>query len=197
MRHRNAVTVAAAALLALAGCSDRSEPAAASAAGADTLSAPTTAPSPAAQVSRDRPSTKDAPAPKGDCDLLTAAEISAAFDGKLTVRRAGGSGGRGGHCTWSLAEVAESELILQAGDEAAYEARKASYSGNRGIAMEPLAFGKEALLFNKAQVIALREDGHSISLGLQLIAFNAPIPVTEDEARRGLESLAATALERL
>ena len=193
MSHRNATAIAVAALLALAGCSDRSE----SAAGADTLPAPATAPSPAAQASRDRPTTKDASAAKGDCDLLTAAEISAAFDGKLTVRRAGGSGGRGGHCTWSLAEVAESELILQAGDEAAYESRKASYSSNRGIAMEPLAFGKEALLFNKAQVIALREDGQSISLGLQLIAFNAPVPVTEEETRSGLESLAATALERL
>lgn len=193
-RHPIAIALAAAALFALAGCADRSDPGTAPDDSAGHTAEPVTS---TASTPRDRPSSKkDADAPKGDCDLLTAAEISAAFGGKLSVRRAGGHGGRGGACTWSLAEVAESELILQAGDEASYDARKASY-GNSGIAVEPLALGKEAMLFNKAQVIALREDGQSLSLGLQLFVFNAPMPVTEDEARKGLEALAGTALERL
>ena len=179
---------------ALAGCTDPGAPAPAS--GADGARPTPTTPS-AAMTPRDTPPQKAAAAPQGDCDLLTAAEISAAFGGKLSVRRAGGHGPRGGSCTWSLAEAAESELVLQAGDASAYAARKDAYTSQSGIAIEPLALGKEALLVNRAQVIALREDGRSISLGLMLIVFNTPMPASEDEIRRGLETLAGTALERL
>lgn len=194
MSHRNALAIAAPALLVLAGCADPGapDPAPAAEGGSPTPATPS-----AAAPLRDAPTQKAEAAPQGDCDLLTAAEISAAFGGKLSVRRAGGHGPRGGSCTWSLAEVAESELVLQAGDASAYAARKDAYTSQSGIAIEPLALGKEALLVNRAQVIALREDGRSISLGLMLIVFNTPMPASEDEIRSGLEMLAGIALERL
>jgi hypothetical protein len=138
-----------------------------------------------------------APEPQGDCDLLTAGEINAAFGGKLTVRRTSGRGSRGSSCTYSLAEVPDSQIILQAGDAAAHEARRETYSGYRGVQMTPIALGQEAFLVNGAQVIALRDDGQSLSLGLTLIVFDAPVPLTEEEIRSGVESLAGSALVRL
>lgn len=134
--------------------------------------------------------------PQGDCDLLTAGEIAQAFAGKLSVRRTSGHGGRRGSCTWSLAELPESQLILQAGDEADHQARKDAYAAQRQQ-LEPLALGKDAQLVNGAQVIALAADGQSLSLGLTLIVQDAPAPLGEPEIRRGLESLAGIALARL
>jgi hypothetical protein len=63
--------------------------------------------------------------------------------------------------------------------------------------MTPIALGQEAFLVNGAQVIALRDDGQSLSLGLTLIVFDAPVPLTEEEIRSGVESLAGSALVRL
>ena len=135
--------------------------------------------------------------PQGDCDLFSAEELSQAFDGRLRVHRAGGRGGRGSGCTYSLAGLEESQLVLQAGGPEQFDARKQSYSGQSGVAMEPLDLGREAWLVNKAQVIAVREDGGSVSLGLQLITFDQEPPVDESQARAGLEELARLALERL
>jgi hypothetical protein len=137
------------------------------------------------------------PEPQGDCDLLTASEISAAFGGKLTVRRTSGRGSRGSSCTYTLAEVPDSQIILQAGDLAAHEAKREAYAGYRGVKMIELPIGKEAFLVNGAQVIALRDDGQSISLGLTLIVFDAPMPLTEEEIHAGVASLAGSALARL
>lgn len=192
MNQRNAIAIAVVsiALLALPGCADRSPAGAAPAAGA---AAAATAPA-AGPVEQSASSHTQE---QGDCDLLTAADISTAFGGKLTVRRTSGRGPRGGGCTWSLAEVAESQIILQAGNEADYNARKDAYTGQRGITIEPLELGKDALMLNKAQVIVLREDGQSLGLALQLIAFDTPIPVTQDEAASGIETLAGIALSRL
>ncbi|WP_222564245.1 hypothetical protein [Novilysobacter antarcticus] len=138
-----------------------------------------------------------APTPQGDCDLLSADEIAAAFAGKLTVTRNSGHGERGGSCTYYIAEVPEGQLILQAGDEAAYLAKKESYSSYRGVKMEPMAFAKEAFLVNGAQAIALRDDGKSISLALSLVAFDTPVPVTPEEAGAGVSSLAEKVTARL
>ncbi|WP_295361927.1 hypothetical protein [Arenimonas sp.] len=183
-RHLSLATFA---LLALAGCSRENAP-------ADAI-ADAPAPVPAGNAAPTRePAVAE---PRGDCDLATPSEISAAFGGKLTVRRTSGSGGRGSSCTWSLAEVADSQIVLQAGDEAAYAARKQEYSRYRGVAMEPLPIGREAFLVNGTQVIALREDGQSISLGLMLIVYDSPLPLGEEEMRRGVETLAAAALARL
>lgn len=135
--------------------------------------------------------------PQGDCDLLSPEEISAAFGGKLTVIRASGAGARGGSCTYSLAEVPESQIILQSGDEAAYLAKKQSYSSYSGVKLEPMRLGKEAFLVNGAQAIALAEDGQSISLALSMISFGTPAPVTDDEVGAGMSSLAEIALDRL
>ena len=134
---------------------------------------------------------------RGDCDLISADELREAFAGRLSAHRAGGRGGRGSGCTYRLAEVDESELVLQAGDQAAFDARKQSYSSQSGVSMEPLEIGREAWLVNGAQVIAVREDGASISLGLLMITFNQPAPVGDDQAREGLVQLARLALERL
>ena len=137
------------------------------------------------------------PTPEGDCDLLSADEITAAFGGKLTVTRSSGRGDRGGSCTYYIAEVPEGQIILQAGDEAGYLANKQSYSSYRGVKMEPLGFGKEAFLVNGAQAIALTEDGQSFSLALSLVAFDTPMPVTPEEAGAGISLLAEKVTARL
>ncbi len=177
--------------LVLTACSGSGVPADTPAADG-TKSAAAAAATPSQSVTTD-----SAPAPKGDCDLLSADEITAAFAGKLTVVRTSGRGERGSSCTYSIAEVPEGQLILQAGDEAAYLAQKQSYSSYRGVKMEPMAFGKEAYLVNGAQAIALREDGKSISLALSLMAFNTPVPVTVEESGTGISLLAEKVLARL
>ena len=148
-----------------------------------------------------RSASAPAPAPaakaQGDCDLFSAEELKQAFDGRLSVRRADGRGERGSGCTYTLAEVRESELVLQAGGLDQFNARKQSYSSQSGVAMEPLDIGREAWLVNNAQVIAVREDGGSVSLGLLLITFGQTPPVDKAQAREGLEELARLALERL
>lgn len=143
---------------------------------------------------REREATAARPAPQGDCDLLSAAEITGAFEGRLSVKRAGGRGERGSGCTYDLAEVDEAQLILQAGDRNAFELRKENYAG---MPLEALDLGEEAWLVNGAQVIAVSAEGDSISLGLQLFTFGQPTPVDPAQARAGLESLARTALERM
>lgn len=134
---------------------------------------------------------------QGDCDLFSSDELREAFAGQLSARRASGRGGRGSGCTYSLAEVSESELVLQAGDQAAFDARKQAYSSQSGLGMEPLDIGREAWLVNGAQVIAVREDGASVSLGLMMITFNQPAPVSDEQVRDGLVQLSRLALERL
>jgi len=175
----------AAMVAALAACSgpDASSP-------TDTT-APATAPRSAST------NASAAEAPKGDCDLVTHEELSRAFGGKLTVRRSSGFGGRGGACTYDIAEVRESQLTLQAGDAAAYAARKEAYKGYRGVPMDPLAIGKEAFLVNRAQVIVLAEDGKSLNMGLLMITSGEPLPVDHDEIASALESMARTALSRM
>lgn len=143
------------------------------------------------------PTKNQAAGNQGDCDLLAGSEIAEAFFGKLSVERASGRGQRGSGCTYALAEVSEAQLILQAGDRNAYDQRKLSYTSQSGIAREALDFGQEAWLFNGAQVIAVSEDGESISLGLQLFTFDQPAPVDSAQTRKALENLARTALERL
>lgn len=151
----------------------------------------------ATPASSQPPTTDSAPTPQGDCDLLSADEITAAFGGKLTVIRTSGRGERGSSCTYSVAEVPDGQLILQAGDEAAYLAKKQSYSNYGGVKMEPMAFGKEAYLVNGAQAIALGAGGKSISLALSLMAFDTPVPVTDEETRTGISLLTEKVMGRL
>lgn len=113
------------------------------------------------------------------------------------MRRSGGHGGRGGSCTYDLAEVSESQLVVQAGDAGAYAARKESYAAQSGVPMEAIPLGKEAFLVNRAQVIVLDEDGQSLSLGLSIFTYDQPLPVEHEEIAAGLESLARTALDRM
>lgn len=178
-------------VFALAACSGGGAP-------ADTPAADGMTSATAAAPTPDQPPGSDsAPTPNGDCDMLSGDEITAAFGGKLTVSRSSGRGERGSGCTYSIAEVAEGQLILQAGDEAAYLAKKQAYSNQSRVRLEPMALGKEAHLVNGAQAIALRDDGKSISLGLSLMAFDAPAPVTEEETRNGISLLAEKAMARL
>lgn len=134
---------------------------------------------------------------KGDCDLLTAAELNKAFAGKLSVLRASGRGSRGGGCTFSLAEVEEGQLIVQVGGLADFNQRKQSYSRQSAVDMETLSLGSEAHLFNGAQIIALKDEERSISMGLVLISFGQPAPLSDEEVREGLIELTRMALERM
>jgi hypothetical protein len=141
-----------------------------------------------------------ASAPAGDCDLVSQQEVEAAFDGALTVTRMFGRGARGSVCTvyiaegTDLAEGRETQIVLQAGNRAVFDARKAAYQSQ---SMEPIEIGTEAWLVNGAQVIAVRDDGGSISVGLMLMTFGTPSPVTPEAIASGVEDIARRALERL
>src|SRR5690606_33192557 len=67
---------------------------------------------------------ESARAGQGDCDLLSAAELEAAFDGRLSFGRMSGRGQRGSGCTIMLGGGIEGQLVMQAGNRAAFEARK-------------------------------------------------------------------------
>jgi hypothetical protein len=136
-------------------------------------------------------------APGGDCDLLSEAEIAEAFGGALTVTRSSGHGERGAGCTVSIAEGEDGQLVFQAGNRAAFEARKQAYQSQSRIRAETLDVGEEAYLFNGAQVIAIDTRGQSISIGLTLFVVGGPMPIADQAVAAGLEDLAKRALDRI
>lgn len=187
MRHPSPVLLAPLALVALGACSGSDQ----GAIGA----APSTAPEPAAAASR-----SDAPtaaAPRGDCDLLSVEEIQQAFGGTLSVSRVSGRGVRGSGCTVSIAQGEDSQLVLQAGDRAAFDARNEANGSQSRVRLEPVAIGAEAYRVNDVQVIAIDAQGRSISVGLALLVFGGELPIEPAGIATGVETLARTALERL
>lgn len=181
--HACAYLAAAVLLAGIAACSGPEAPAAGSA---------TSSPSGAvAAVAR-------APAPSGDCDLVSRQEIEAAFDGALTVSRIYGRGARGSGCTFSIAEGSgthgANQLVLQAGNRAHFDVRKTAYQSQ---SMEPVEIGAEAYLVNGNHLIAIRDDDASISVGLQLFTIGEPLPVTLETIASGVEDIGRRALERL
>lgn len=184
------IPLAGFALALFAACSQSPAPAEESADAATRVA-------PVSQSKPDGAGAREAAAAQGDCDLLAGVDIADAFAGRLSVKRAGSHGARGSGCTYDLAEVDESQLILQAGDRNAFEQRKQSYSSQSAIAMEPLDLGQESWLVNGAQVIAVADTGESVSLGLQMFTFGQPAPVDAAQTREALTALARTALERL
>ena len=134
---------------------------------------------------------------RGDCALLRVEDIHAAFGGKLRVTGIEGGRERGSGCEYNLAGFDQGQILLQTGDRASYDMRREAARDQRGVTIEPLALGLEAHIINDAQVIAVDAQGRSISLGLVLIAFESPLPVTRDESAVAMEALAAGVLERL
>jgi hypothetical protein len=189
MTRTTSTGLAALALLALGACS----------AGQDSTStapaAPTTQASAASgdAVRNDKAES----GPRGDCDLLSAAEIEQAFGNKLRVTRVSGRGARGSGCTVSIAEGTETQLVFQVGGQADYDARKETYLSQSRVTHEPVPVGTEAYLVNGGQVIAVDAEGRSISVGLMLLVFDGNAPVPAAEVASGVQSLARLALERL
>jgi hypothetical protein len=185
--------LAALAMLTLGACSGADD-------GASPVpAAPTTqtaSPAPSARSQADRDAAA-ASGPRGDCDLLSVAEIEEAFGNRLRVTRVGGYGPRGNGCTVSIAEGTETQLVFQAGGQAAYDARKEAYRSQSSVTREPVSIGTEAYLVNGGQVIAVDAEGRSISIGLMLLVFNGQAPVTPTEVAAGVQSLARLALERI
>jgi len=187
MLSRSLTLLAAISLVTLGGCSapEGDEPA----------SAPVAAP----PQERSVVSGQKQPArePRGDCDLLSVEEIQQAFGGALTVKRVSGHGGRGSSCTVSLAEGEDGQLVFQAGNREAFDARKQAYESQSQLSFEPVDVGVEGYLVNQAQVIAVDANGQSISIGLVIFVFGGEVPVDPAGASAGLQSLARTALSRL
>jgi len=140
---------------------------------------------------------ESARAGQGDCDLLSAAELEAAFDGRLSFGRMSGRGQRGSGCTIMLGGGIEGQLVMQAGNRAAFEARKQSYSGQSSVRMEPVDLGVEAYRVNDYQIIVDAGHDKSLSLGLQVFFLGDSAPITAGEAARGVETLVRQALARL
>jgi hypothetical protein len=161
--------------------------------------APSPAASPAAVTSAAAPAAQPAAkaAQTGDCDLVSQDEIEAAFGGALTVTRMSGRGARGSSCTISIAQGMETQLVIQAGNRAAFEARKEAYQSQSRIPMVPLEIGTEAYLVNGAQAIAVDDNDRSISVGLTLITVGAPTPITAEVAAAGVEEVTRKAFGRL
>jgi len=195
MMRRYLVSLAPLSLIALGACSgpDDSAPVA----GTQVAGTPAVASSPA--LERDTPATRNtaSPASRGDCDLLSGAEIQQAFADALTVTRLSGHGGRDSGCTVSIAQGEESQLVVQAGGRDAFEARKQAYESQSRVTMEPVAIGVEAYLVNGAQVIAVDAQGRSINIGLMLLVFRGEPPIDAAGIAAGLQALARMALERL
>lgn len=181
--------LAALALMTLGACSGAED---------GTSSAPAAPPSQPAAASLDTDRKNQAsPDPRGDCDLLSVADIEQAFGDKLRVTRVSGRGARGNGCTVSIAEGADSQIVFQAGGQADYDARKETYLSQSQVTREPVPIGREAYLVNGSQVIAVDGEGRSISIGLMLLVFDGNAPATAAEVATGVQSLARLSLERL
>ena len=193
---KSTTIMVAAGVLAMAGvlaaCSDENAAATASPVAQASEPAQRRAAAPA-QSRADEPSK----AGQGDCDLLSAAELEAAFDGRLSFGRMSGRGQRGSGCTIMLGGGIEGQLVMQAGNRAAFEARKQSYSGQSSVRMEPVDLGVEAYRVNDYQIIVDAGHDKSLSLGLQVFFLGDSAPITAGEAARGVETLVRQALARL
>jgi len=187
MLSRSLTALAAISLAAIVGCSapEQNDPASAPAAAPPQERSAAPLPQQATQ------------GPRGDCDLLSAEEIQQAFGGALTVKRVSGHGGRGSSCTVSLVEGEDGELVFQAGNREAFDARKQAYESQSQLSFEAVDVGVEGHIVNKAQVIAVDANGRSISIGLILFVFGGEVPVDPAGVSTGLQSLARTALSRL
>lgn len=193
---KSTTIMVAAGVLAMAGvlaaCSD--ENAAATASPVAQASEPTQRRAAAPAQSRADEQSK---AGQGDCDLLSAAELEAAFDGRLSFGRMSGRGQRGSGCTVILGGDVEGQLVMQAGNRAAFEVRKQSYSGQSSVRMEPVDLGVEAYRVNDYQIIVDAGDDRSFTLGLQVFFLGDSAPISAGEAARGVEALTRQALARL
>lgn len=133
------------------------------------------------------------PAAAGDCDLVSQQEIEEAFDGALIVKRMSGRGARGSGCTVS---IDAGQIVLQAGNHAVFEARKAAYQAQASTV--PLGgIGTEAYLVNGAQVIAKGDNDRSISVGLMLMTIGTATPVSPEGVAAGVEEIAKAAFARM
>lgn len=134
----------------------------------------------------------------GDCDLLTADDIVEAFGGKLTIKRiSGGNAGRSTGCVVDLAEGESGQIIMKVESRAVFELRRDSAKSQSGVRVVPVDLGVEGHLLNDAQVIAIDAQDRAISIGLQLIVFGQPTPITREESAEGVQLLVRRALERL
>ncbi|MFN4183538.1 MAG: hypothetical protein ACK4M6_02045 [Hyphomonas sp.] len=136
---------------------------------------------------------------RGDCDLLTEAELDAAFGGKLSFGNFQGYRQRGSGCTVPTVGV-EGQFILQAQTKESFEAHRdtyQTYAGQSLATMTPVSVGVEGYLVNDAQIIAIDDQGRAISVALQVFVFGGDPPVTKQESAQGVEIIARQALERL
>lgn len=170
--------------LGLAACSGRDESQSATADSAG-------GPQGDAALSKTPPQTE-----QGDCDLLDPDTLARAFGGKLTFTGMSGRGERGGGCTVSVAQGAESQIILQVGGADDYAARKDAY-GAQGLELVPVAMAREAFIVNDAQLIAIDDQDRSLSLGLSLVVFDEAPPLSSEEIAVGIEKAGGAVLANM
>ncbi len=143
-------------------------------------------------------SPQDRESNRGDCDLITDAELDAAFGGKLSFRKLQGFGQRGRGCTAVIVGV-EGEFILQAQTRESFETRRDTYQtyvDQSSATMTPVDVGVEGYLVNNAQIIAIDDQGRSISVALQIFVFGGELPLTPQDTSTSLEVIARQALAR-
>lgn len=134
---------------------------------------------------------------KGDCDLLDISALNAAVNNQLTFTKMSGYGERGAGCTVSIVQGEESQLILQVETAQGFAARKNAYEsqGQKMVAISGI--GREAWLFNDAQLIAVDDQGRAISLALQLIVFGGPLPIEKEEVAAAIETIGRDVMGKL
>ena len=180
----------------LSACSDKG----ASIAAESVVQAAESVPGQARDAGQSRPVTSNDGQSKygpGDCDLLSPAELEAAFGGRLSFGHMSGRGQRGSGCTVALGGGVQGQLVMQAGNHAVFEARKQAYSGQSSVKLEPIDLGVEAYRVNGYQIIADGGDDRTLSLGLQVFFIGDSAPISASEAARGVEVLARQAMARL
>ncbi len=135
---------------------------------------------------------------RGDCDLLTEAELDAAFGGKLSFGKFEGFRQRGSGCTVPTVGI-EGQFFLQAQTKDSFEAHRdtyQTYADQSSATMAPVNVGVEGYIVNDAQIIAIDDQGRAISVALQLFVFGGDLPITKQESAHGVEAIARQALER-
>lgn len=135
----------------------------------------------------------------GDCDLFTAAELDAAFAGKLSFKAPSGYNARGNGCNVDINGY-EGSFMLQAESKEAYEARKADYKSyeQQGSAkLVPVSIGAEGFLVNNGQVITIDAEGRALNVAIQLFVFDREPPITPEDGAAAVQAIAEKALGRL
>lgn len=131
--------------------------------------------------------------------LLSTADVMEAFEGALTVKNTtvAAIGKEVAGCLIMIEEGVNNRLNFTIGDSEDFTTRKESQLRQTGGAHEVFQAGKEAHIFNNSYVVAISEDGRSISLGLSPKVIGEENLLSPEQGATGMKLLTERILSRL